>query len=292
MNRFKLKISGCSIVLIFSFFIVAQVHGQNYIRHLVKNLIEIGYPIKKEDIIALDKIGMRFDTKNRITVIEKILSDREFIHSQKDADYFVKTEIVCDALRLLDEHDLPLVNSLIDNLNNQNGWEKREKTLLAYIAAKRDIRYETNVKYLIDALPQNSGDLESMAKGEVSWAILDVCNYLSFLSDLFVLKGDADAFSALIRYTSKSYGYPAEYLSHMFVDMFLRRPEAFISQLAAKDDKTIDSVINSLIFGIWNNRVREKVKEVLKKDLSLPDEKSRLTIALLSERLSEKNQTD
>jgi hypothetical protein len=270
------RIVACIIILCVG--LPGEAQPQNYnVSNLVRNLLKIGYPLEREDVIALDKIGMKFGSKNRITVLEEILRDRDFIHSRKD-DFFIKTEIIVDALRLLDEHDLPVVNKLIDELNQQEGWEKRERALLAFMAAKRDIRYQSNAAFLLKVLPQYGSDLERTYSGEAFQAILDIMNCLSYLTDLFVYKGDKDILNSLILYSARAYGYPAEYLSHMFIDMFLLRPKVFISTLAVKDDQTVNTVIKSLIFGIRNNQVREEVKAVLQKDLFAADEPNQRTL--------------
>jgi hypothetical protein len=278
----KIIITGV-VILLLSF--GGNVCAQNYIAHLVRNLLEMEYPLTKEDVLALDKIGMRFDTKNRITVLEKILMDRDDIHNRKEVDYFVRVETICDALRLLDELDLPVANTLVEKLSRQQGWEAREKALLAYMAAKRDIRYKANVDYLLRILAQHGSDLEKANSGEASTAIIDVMNCLSYLADLFVINGDTYILNSLIRYGSSAYGFPAEYLSHEFVDMFLMRPKMFVTTLAIKDDPIVTSVINGLIFGIRNNQIREKVKEVLNKDLSSMEAPGKRVVMLLTEKV-------
>ena len=258
-----------------------EAQAQDYnVTNLVRNLLKIGYPLEREDVIALDKIGMQFGSKNRITVLEEILRKRDFIHSRNE-EFFIKTEIIIDALRLLDEHDLPVVHKLIDELNQQEGWEKRERAVLAFMAAKRDIRYPSNTAFLLKLLPQYGSDLEKIYSGETSHAIIDVMNCLSYLADLFVFKGDKDILNSLILYSTQAYGYPAEYLSHMFIDMFLLRPKVFISNLAVKDDQTVNTVIRSLIFGIRNNQVRAEVKAVLQKDLFAADSPNQRTLDLI-----------
>ncbi len=280
----KTIVIGATILLSGLF---GHVQAQQYLTSkLVRNLLKIGYPLDKEDVIALDKISMRFDSRNRITVLEKILRDRGVIHSRKDIDYFLKTEVVCDALRLLDEHDLPAVSKLIDELNQQNGWEKREQLLLTYMAAKRDIRYHSNVAYLLNVLPKYGGDLQRFEGGEASLAIIDTMSYLSYLADLFIYRGDTDILNSLIRYSSRSHGFPAEYLSYMFVEMFLLRPRVFISTLAEKDEQTVNSVINSLVFGIRNNQLREKVKGALQKDLLTTAERNQRSIEVIIDKLN------
>jgi hypothetical protein len=268
--------------------LIGHVQAQQYTTtKLVRNLLKMEYPLNKDDVIALNRIGMRFDSKNRITVLDKILRDRELIHSRREVDYFLKTEVVCDALRLLDEHDLPVVSALIDELNKQKGWEKREQLLLAYMAAKRDIRYQSNVAYLLSVLPQSGSDLERFFGEEASLAIIDTMNYLSYLADLFIYRGDTEILNSLIRYSTRSHGFPAEYLSHMFVEMFLLRPKEFISILAEKDEQTVNSIINSLVFGIRNNQLKEKVKGVLQKDLFTTAEPNLRSIEVTVGKLNE-----
>ena len=258
-----------------------EAQAQDYnVTNLVRNLLKIGYPLEREDVIALDKIGMQFGSKNRLSVLEEILRERDFIHSRNE-DFFIKTDIIIDALRLLDEHDLPVVHKLVDELNQQDGWEMRERALLAFMAAKRDIRYPSNAAFLLEVLPQYGSDLERIYSGETSHAIIDVMNCLSYLADLFVYKGDKDILDSLILYSARAYGYPAEYLSHMFIDMFLLRPKVFISTLAVKDSNTLNTVIKSLIFGIRNNQVRAEVKAVLQKDLFAADEPNQATLDLI-----------
>ena len=273
------RIVACIFILWVALPGEAQAQDFN-VANLVRNLLKIGYPLEREDVIALDKIGMQFGSKNRITVLEKVLRDRDFIHG-RDGDFFIKTDIVIDALRLLDEHDLPVVYKLIDELNQQDGWEMRERALLAFMAAKRDIRYPSNVTFLLKVLPQYGNDLERVYSGDTSHAIIDVMNCISYLADLFVYKGDKDILNSLILYYARAYGYPAEYLSHMFIDMFLLRPKVFVSTLAGKDSKTVNTVITSLIFGIRNSQVRAEVKAVLQKDLFAADDPNQRTLDLI-----------
>ena len=157
----------------------------------------------------------------------------------------------------------------------------RERALLAFMAAKRDIRYQSNAAFLLEVLPQYGSDLERIYSGDTSHAIIDVMNCLSYLADLFVYKGDKNILDSLILYSARAYGYPAEYLSHMFIDMFLLRPKVFISTLAVKDSNTLNTVIKSLIFGIRNNQVRAEVKAVLQKDLFAADEPNQATLDLI-----------
>jgi len=257
-----------------------------YETKLVRNLIKIDYPLNREDIKALDKIGMRFDTKNRIDLLEKILKDREVIHNLKDIDYFTRTEVVYDALRLLDEHNLPHADKLIDALNRQSGWKKRERALLAFMAAKRNFRYRSNISYLVNILKQISNDLERTYEGEIFHAIIDQMNILSFLSDLFILKGDEDILNLLISYSSRTYGFPGEYLSHMFVEMFLFRPKIFISGLTVKDDHVVNEVMKALIFGVNNNRLKENIKDVLRKNVFTADSHNKVRMQSIIKKLN------
>jgi len=186
---------------------------------------------------------------------------------------------------LLDELELPAARTLVEKLNQQQGWEAREKALLAYMAAKRDIQYQANVDYLLHILQQHGGDLEKIYSGETSRAIIDVMNCLSYLADLFVYNGNTYILNALIRYGSRAYGFPAEYLSYQFVDMFLLRPKVFVATLAVKDDSIVNTVTDALIFGIRNNQVREKVKEVLRKDLSSMEAPGKRVVILLTDKV-------
>jgi hypothetical protein len=284
----KKIITAGVIILLLSF--GGKVYAQNDIAHLVKNLLEMNYPLTKEDVLALDKIGMRFDTKNRITVLEKILMDRDDIHSRKEVDYFVRIEAICDALRLLNELDLPVANTLVEKLTKQQGWEPREKALLAYMAAKRDIRYQENVDYLLRILSKHGNIPKKPYSGETSAAIIDVMNCQSYLADLFVINGDTNILESLFRYGSSAYGFPAEYLSHEFVDMFLMRPRVFVATLAVKDDPIVNTVINGLIFGIRNNQIREKVKGVLRKELASMEAPGKRVVVLLTDKVHKQDQ--
>lgn len=236
-------------------------------RSLVTNLVAIGYPLTRKDVGSLEKTMMRFNGENRIDLIEKILRDREGIHKREDIDYFIKTKVILDALRLLDEHDLPVANKQIDAFNRQEGWEKGEKALLAYMAAKRNIRYSSNTAYLLNVLSGYRTDSAGIYSEESFQSIIDERNGLSYLADLFASKGDRDILNWLINYSLKTYGFPAENLSHMFVEMLLRRPKVFISTVAIRDDHTVNAMMKALIFGIRNNPERQKVKGVLQKDL-------------------------
>lgn len=289
MLRFMGKIRLAAGVGILSLILFVEANAQNHLEHLLNNLRKLGYSLTREEVVALKKIDLRFDTKNRLDILERILTDREGIHGLKDANYFDKTETIRNALLLLDEHNLPSVRVLIEKLNDQEPWEKREKMVLAFISAKRDIRYKSNVAYLINTLPQYAGDLERVTSEDVSWAIMDVCNSLSYLSDLFVYKGDPDLLGPLFTYALRAYGYPAEYLSNMFVDMFIKRPEVFISVLAEQSDLAIHAAINALVSGIWNHEFQKKVNDVLKGDLSWVDDREKHVLKILADKVGEKN---
>jgi len=265
--------------------VLGEGYAQYGITSMTKNLLKMGYPLTKEDILALDKVEMRFNSKNRITVLEKILKDRDVIHSSSQVDYFTRTEAICDALRLLDELDIPVAMKLIGELNLQQGWEARENALLSFMAAKRSIRYPENVDYLLGILDQFGRDLERIDQDESYRTIIDVANCLSYLADLFVYKGDRRILNGLITYSSRAYGFPVEHLSHMFVDMFLMRPNELVETLATRDEQTINTVTNALIFGVRNNQVREKVMAVLNKDFSLTEGPGKPIIIILTNKI-------
>jgi hypothetical protein len=117
-------------------------------------------------------------------------------------------------------------------------------------------------------LDHYSSDLGGIYHEETYRIIIDVINCLSYLADLYVYKGDRDILNALITYSSRAYGFPSEHLSHMFVDMFLMRPKELAETLAARDVQTINTVTDTIIFGVRNNQVREKIMAVLNKDFS------------------------
>jgi hypothetical protein len=274
-----------TVVVVLFLGLLGEGHAQNDITHMTKNLLKMGYPLTKEDVLALDKVEMRFNSMNRVTVLEKILKDRDVIHRREQVDYFIRTETICDALRLLDELDIPVVNTLISQLNLQQGWEARENTLLSFMAAKRNIRYPENVNYLLGILDQYGRDVEKIDQEESYRTIIDVTNCLSYLADLYVYKGDRQILNSLITYSSRAYGFPAEHLSHMFVDMFLMRPKELAETLAARDKKTINTVINAMIFGVRNNQVREKITAVLNKDFSLTEGPGKPVIIILTNKI-------
>jgi hypothetical protein len=279
----KKIVLACVVILATSLW--ENAWAQNRIAPLVRNLLQMGYPLTKEDVLALDKIGMKFNAGNRLTVLKKILSDRDRIHRLKTADYFVKTEVICDALRLVDELNLPVVKTLVEHLERQSDWETREKMVLAYMAARRDIRYQANVDFLLGILPQYESDLDRIYSGDFSWAIIDVMRCLSFLTDLFVYKGDKDIFNALSLYSARAYGFQSEYLSHMFLDMLLIRPYDFVGNLATQEATIIRAVTNSLLFGIRSHMLRAKVEKVLRQELSEVTGPAKSIVILLKDKV-------
>jgi hypothetical protein len=134
-------------------------------------------------------------------------------------------------------------------------------------------------------LDQYSRDLGRFYHEESYRIIIDVINCLSYLADLYVYKGDQHILNSLITYSSRAYGFPAEHLSHMFVDMFLMRPKEIIETLAARDERTINTVTNSMIFGIRNNQLREKIMAVLNKDFSLAEGPEKSIIIILTNKI-------
>ncbi len=284
-------VSLITMALICSAFFSHAAHGKNYASLLVKGLVSLGYPLDREDVIAIDTIGMRFDAKNRIDVLNKILQDRHTIHSMKTGDTFVKTEVIVSALRLLDEMNLPITRQIIEQLVNEQGWNPRERRLLAYMAAKRNLDFEAHTGYLISSLPLQGSDLEKEWGGEISIAILDTCDTLSFLTDLFIYKGDKKILDGLINYAGKAYGYQRENLSHRFVEIFLERPELFVNILTEKDVQQANVVVNSLVFAIWTNDVKENVDQILKKDLSGKEYAHNRVVNILRQRLERTQNT-
>jgi hypothetical protein len=266
-------------------FLAPEIHGRNNVSSLVVNLLEIGYPISAEEVLALDKIAMRFDGLNRLDVLRKILSDRDRIHGMKGADYLAKTDAVGYALRLLDEHSLPETDALIEALSRQAGWERREKTRLSYMAAKRGIDYASNVASLLGELSQSDGGPDTGTGVDITVGILDFSNTLSYLSDVFNHTGDVDIGAALIRYVARAYGYPAEYASRLLVDMCIHQPVVFVPLLAAKDEETKKTIIDAIVFGIWNNQQKENVLEAIGEALHLRNKRERDMISLLRKKI-------
>ncbi|MCB2182698.1 MAG: hypothetical protein KQH63_11765 [Desulfobulbaceae bacterium] len=243
-------------------------HGQNYSSRLVNGLFKLGYPLDRQSVIALDKISMRFNAPNRIDVLNRILGDRHKIHSMEEGEHFIKTQVVCDALRLLDELDLPVTRDIVEKLVGEKGWEEKERRILSYMAAKRDIDFETNIQYLIRAMPRQGADLQEEWDGEISLAIMDICDNLSYLAELFVLRGDPAILNALVNYAGQAYGYPKEHLSYMFVETLLARPHLFVAILSARDEVSVRQVVKSLFFARWTNNVREKIEALLDNDFA------------------------
>ena len=260
-----------------------EAYGKDYARLLVKGLIKLEYPLDSMDVIALDKISMRFDARNRFDVLKKILGDRDKIHNSKKGEYYEKVDVICNALRLLDELDLPRTSEIVGELISEQGWEKREAMLLSYMSAKRDMDYEANKKYLIESLLRQG--LEEEWNGNISSAIMDTCDNISFLSDLYIYKGDKEILDALISYAAHAYGYPAEHLSRKFAEMFIKRPQLFINVLSEKNAQKTGLVIESLVFGIWDGKVRGEVDEILEIKLSDKDYSDNWVVGLLRDRL-------
>ena len=260
-----------------------KAYGKDYARLLVKGLIKLEYPLDSMDVIALDKISMRFDAKNRFDVLNKILRDRDKIHNSNKGEYYEKVDVICNALRLLDELDLPRTNEIVGELISEQGWEKREIMLLSYMSAKRDMDYGANKKYLIESLLKQG--LEEEGDGDFSSVIMDTCDNISFLSDLYIFKGDKEILDTLTSYAAHAYGYPAEHLSRIFAEMFIKRPQLFINVLSEKDVQRTGLVIDSLVFGIWDDKVRGEVDEILQTTLSNEDYAKNWVVGLLRDRL-------
>jgi hypothetical protein len=260
-------------------------HGKNYPSLLVQGLIRLGYPLDREEVIAIDNISMRFDARNRIDVLTRILSDRPTIHATKTGDAFLQTEVICNALRLLDELDLEITRQLIEKLINEQEWRPREQRLLSYMAAKRDIDFNANAGFLISSLSRQRADFEAEWGNEASLAILDTCDNLSFLADLFIYKGDRAILNAMFNYAGQAYGYPKEYLSHMLMEIFLQRPRLFVDILGENDRDRTHVVVNSLIFAIWTNDVKGKVDKLLADELSDENYSANRVVHMLRTRL-------
>ncbi len=260
--------------------------SRSEVRDLVADLLAIGYPVSKADVVALDKFAMRFDSRNRLDVLKKILSDREAIHNIETAGYLAKTEAVCNALSLLDEHNLPEVDAFIKALSHQGEWEQRERERLSYMAAKRDIDYASNVAYLLGALAQYTRNPESVEAVDISVRILDLSNCLSYLADLFGHTGDARILNALLKYAAHAYGYPGEYMSRLFGDMLIHQPNIFIRHLAVLERQTRNHIIDWMVSGIWNNQQKANILASLRDDLVPDTEAEEQTIALLKKKIS------
>jgi hypothetical protein len=240
--------------------ISSQAAAQDPLDQLLKSLEGIKLPF---DVAVSSSLEETQDYRRQVEAVMEILDGREAFHSRGDVDDFKKTRIVCNALHLLDEYDLPHVERILSRLSEEEDWKRRERDLLAYLCAKRDIRYDTNVTYLLESLKSYETDLESPANGEVAWTVRDTCDTLSYLGDLFILNGDPTILDELFAYASIAFGYPAEYFSDRLTGMLLKRPDLFVSSLARSRDKTVRDVTNSIIFGIRNDSVRKSIEEAL-----------------------------
>jgi len=238
----------------------SQAAAQDPLDQLLKSLEGMTLPF---DVSGLSSLGDPQDYKKQIEAVTEILDSREGIHSRTDVDDFEKTQIVCNALHLLDEYDLPYVQEIIGRLSEEEHWKRRERALLAYLCAKRDIQYDTNVTYLLESLRSYEADLESPENREVAWTVRDLCDTLSYLGDIFILNGDPGILDELFAYASIAFGYPAEYFSERLTGMLLKRPDLFVSFLARSREKTIRDVTNSIVFGIRNDSVRKSIEETL-----------------------------
>jgi hypothetical protein len=272
-------LSACSVLL------VQGAWSQNYSSLLVKGLLQLEYPLSRDDVVALDTISMRFDAKNRIDVLTRILRDRQGIHTKKKGSSFEKTEVICHALHLLDEMNLPITKEIIRGLVKEESWQEKERRLLCYMAAKRSIDYTANIRCLVESLPGQKTNLETEWNGEISHSITDICDTLSALTELFVYRGDKELLDGLLRYAGRAYGYPKEYLSHMFVEILLQRPRLFIDILTEKDTQTANLVINSLLFAVWRNDAKDKVDILLKEELGGEEYSHNLVVVRFREKL-------
>lgn len=275
----------CVVLSVLAIFSNQEACGQNYSSLLVNGLLNLGYPLTRDDVVALDKISMRFDARNRIDVLTRILDDRQHIHGMEEGDDFEKTEVICNALRLLNEMELPVTRKIIEDLVRQEHWQEKERRLLAYMAARRDIDFASNVRFLIGSMPRQENDLQSEWGEEINLSIMDICDNLSFLTELFVYRGDREILDALIRYAGRVYGYPKEYLSHMYVEILLQRPEIFIDVLSEKDDQSVDLVLNSMLFAIWRVDTKSKVDILLQEELGGEEYAKNRVLRLFRERI-------
>lgn len=273
------------LLLICVFVPFQEALGENYSSLLVNGLLKLDYPLDRDDVVALDMIGMRFDGKNRLEVVSGILEDREQIHGMQGLNSAEKTQVICNALRLLDELDLPKTREIIATLAKEERWQERELRLLAYMAARRNIEAEHYIQYLIGSIPRQGSDLAPQHSGEVSLAIMDICDTISFLTELFVYRGDRGILDALVKYAGHVYGYPKEYLSYMFVEMFLQRPKLFITVLSKKDERSAGVVINSMLFAMWKGDVRGKIGAILTEELNGDEYDHNQVLIMLKKRL-------
>jgi hypothetical protein len=259
-----MMLRGCTGVCLLWLCMSARALAQDPLDQLLKSLEGIAWPF---DYAVLSSLEDTQDFQKRIGALTEILDDREAIHSRADIDAFQGTQIVCSALLLLDTYDLPDVDRIINRLGEEENWESRERALLAYVSAKRGIRYDTNVSYLLEALRSYETNLEDPANAEVAWAVRDICDTLSYLGDLFIVRGDARVLDGLFAYASIAFGYPAEYFSDRLTGMLLKRPTLFVSSLARSTDETRMDVTNSIGFGIRNDSIRKSLDNVLNDEL-------------------------
>jgi len=275
----------CAFVCTFAVSFDREARAENYSSLLVKGLLRLGYRMTRDDVVALDRISMRFDSRNRIDVLTRIINDRQSIHAMETGDAYEKTEVICNALRLLDEINLPVTREIVAGLVQEDGWQEKERRMLCYMAAKRDIDIGANTRILIESMPSQETDLQRGWGGEISLSIMDICDNLSYLTELFVYRGDRDILDALIKYAGRSYGYPKEYLSYMFVEILLQRPRLFIDILSEKDEQSVDPVINSLLFAIWRNDAKSKVDALLQEELGSAGYEDNRIVKLFRRRL-------
>jgi hypothetical protein len=238
----------------------SQAAAQDPLDQLLKSLEGITLPF---DVAVFSSLEETQDYRRQVEAVMVILDGREAIHNRTDVDDFKKTRVVCNALHLLDEYDVSLVETILSRLSGEENWKRRERDLLAYLCAKRGIQYDANVTYLLESLKFHETDLESPANGEVAWTVRDTCDTLSYLGDLFILNGDPRILDELFAYASIAFGYPAEYFSDGLTGMLLKRPDLFVASLARSPDKTIRDVTNSIVFGIRNDSVRKNIEEAL-----------------------------
>jgi hypothetical protein len=234
--------------------------AQDPLAELLKSLQGTGYP---GDDAVLSGLTEEEDYRGRIEAVTRILDQREILHGRSDIDDFQKTQIVSNALHLLDAYDLPDVDRVLRRLGEEDDWNRRERDLLAYLCAKRDIHYDANVTYLLASLTAHEKDLESPANRRVAWTVRETCDTLSYLGDLFIRRGDETILRELFAYASTAFGYPAEYFSDRLLGMLLKRPVLFVSCLAGSSDETVRDVTNSIGFGIRNDSIRKSLEDVL-----------------------------
>ncbi len=255
-----------------------QVWAQDPLDRLLKSLEGMAWPFDYTELLSLEEPP---HYERQVGAVLEILDRREAIHSRPEIDDFRKTQIVCNALQLLDAYDLPLVEQILARLSEEEDWRPREKALLAYLCAKRDIHYEPNVAYLMERLTLYETDLESPANRNVAWTVRGTCDTLSYLADLFIQKGDERILGDLFAYTSVAFGYPAEFFSDRLVRMLLKRPDLFISCLARTRDETVRDVTGSIGFGIRNDSIRKDLDEALQDKLDRVEGREREAVVRL-----------